>query len=78
MSQIFLNGLLLPGDFGPMGECSSIHLCTCDERVYPVTAATAGLELECYLRKKVRITGELQIIDGNPQVMVLAVKPLSD
>ncbi len=74
MSHLCLTGLLLAGDFDPVGDCVSLQLCTRDERVYSITDGTQNQGLEAYLRQTVHIIGELLIVDGKPQIMVISVK----
>ena len=73
MSYLSITGLLLPGDFDHTGCCVSLQLCTQEELVYSVSDGTDQQNLTTYLRQTVRIIGELLIIEGQPQIVVLKV-----
>lgn len=68
-------GLILPGEFDDNGRCISIHLCTADERHYPLVDKTAQRSLMMFLRQNAHVHGRMMIEAGRPVISVLTIIP---
>jgi hypothetical protein len=73
-----LKGLLLPEDFDENGTCIAISLCVENERAYAVHDGTVGQNLQSFLRQPVHVQGQLEVLEGKPQITVLNIWSQSD